>query len=376
MKIGMIGVKAVPGIGGIAAYTEEVGSRLAQRGHSVTVYCRPRFLGNDRAPTYRGMERRVTWGISSKHLDALTHTFSSVLSASREDFDLLHFHGVGPAALIPLARGMSSAKIVATIHGFEWESRKWGLGAKACLRATDRVCLGAADALTVVSATMLDHYLGRDGQRVAFIPTGVSEPAFRRPRLIKDLGLSGGDYVLFLGRLVPEKGCHLLLSAYKQIATDTRLVVAGAAVHDGKYENDLKALADDRVIFTGYVNGDLKQELLSNTYLLAQPSELEGLPVSVLEAMSYGRFVLASDIPNNREAMGQFGLTFRSGDVHDLREKLTTCLDDPALVRSQARDVAKWVLTQRSWDRAVDQIERLYVELLHQREPLGAEAHR
>ncbi|MGD0110328.1 MAG: glycosyltransferase family 4 protein [Armatimonadota bacterium] len=376
MKIGMIGVKAVPGIGGIAAYTEEVGSRLVQRGHSVTVYCRPRFLEADHAPTYRGMERRVSWGISSQHLDALTHTFSSVLSASRDDFDVLHFHGVGPAALMPLARGISSAKIVATIHGFEWQSKKWGMGAKACLRATDRVCLNAADALTVVSAAMLDRYSGRDGQRVAFVPTGVSEPIVRRPHLIRDLGLSGGDYVLFLGRLVPEKGCHHLVSAYKQIRTDMRLVVAGAAVHGGRYESALRNLADDRVIFTGYVNGDLKHELLSNAYLLAQPSELEGLPVSVLEAMSYGRFVLASDIANNREAMGQFGLTFRSGDVEDLQEKLTACLDDPTLVRSQALDVAKWVLTHRSWDRAVDQIERLYAEVLHQRGPLGAEANR
>jgi glycosyltransferase involved in cell wall biosynthesis len=155
-----------------------------------------------------------------------------------------------------------------------------------------------------------------------------------------------------------------------------RLVVAGAAVHGGRYESALRNLADDRVIFTGYVNGDLKHELLSNAYLLAQPSELEGLPVSVLEAMSYGRFVLASDIANNREAMGQFGLTFRSGDVEDLQEKLTACLDDPTLVRSQALDVAKWVLTHRSWDRAVDQIERLYAEVLHQRGPLGAEANR
>ena len=372
----MIGVKAVPTIGGIAAYTEEVGSRLAQRGHEVTVYCRSRFLGADREPTYRGMQRRLTWGISSKHLDALTHTFSSVLAASRDDFDVLHFHGVGPATLMPLARAMSSAKLVATIHGFEWQSNKWGLGARVCLQATDRLCLGAADAVTVVSETMLERYAHRDGQRVAFIPTGVNEPVVRSPRLIRDLGLRGGDYLLFLGRLVPEKGCHLLLSAFGRIDTDMRLVVAGAGLHDDGYEAKLRSLADDRVIFAGYVSGDLKHELLSNAYLATQPSELEGLPVAILEAMSYGRFVLASDLPNNREAMGQFGTTFRRGDEQDLRERLAACVADPELVRSQTKDVAKWVQTQRSWDNTVDRLESLYTDLVRQREPLGAQAHR
>jgi glycosyltransferase involved in cell wall biosynthesis len=364
MKVAMLGVKAVPAIGGIAAYTEEVGSRLAARGHEVVVYCRPRYLGPGSSGHYRGMERRITWGISSKYLDALTHTASALAAARRSGFDVLHFHGVGPAALVPLARGSGGAKVVVTVHGFEWQSQKWGRAARACLQAADRFCLRAADAITVVSEAMLARYRSGDGRPVLFIPTGVARPQLRPPRRIREWGLAGDDYLLFLGRLVPEKGCDLLLEAYRQAATDLRLVIAGEALHDAGYAARLRAQADARVIFAGYVQGELKEELLSNAYLFVQPSRLEGLPVAVLEAMSYGRYVLASDLPSNREAMDGSGLFFRTGDREHLRERLEYCLQAKEVVTAGRASVAARVCRERDWDRTVGMLEQLYLSLV------------
>ena len=373
MKIAMLGVKAVPAIGGIAAYTEEVGARLAARGHEVTVYCRPKFLNGDRTPRYRGMTRRVTRGVSSKHLDAITHTLTSVLDAVRRDFDVLHFHAVGPAALVPMARVASRAATVATVHGFDWGRRKWGPGAKLCLWLADELCLRRADAVTVVARAMLPRYRGRNHAKPTFIPTGVAEPRPRPPHLIRRLGLAGGDYLLFLGRLVPEKGCHLLLSAYRSLPTRMKLVMAGDAVHDSAYAARLRAAADHRVLFPGYVTGELKEELLSNAYMLVQPSLLEGLPVTVLEAMSDGRHVLASDIPNHQEALEGFGTLFRAGDAADLRQKLDFCLRKPDLIGSQGKRAGEWIRRERSWDRTADMLEELYAELVR-RKARGAAA--
>lgn len=364
MKVAMLGVKGVPAIGGIAAYTEEVGARLAARGHEVTVYCRPHYLSNGRERWHRGMERRLTGGMRTKHLETLTHTLSGVLDAVDRGFDVLHFHGAGPAALAPMARALSRARIVVTIHGFEWESSKWGRGAKLALRAADRMCLRSADAVTVVSHTMWERYARRGARRAAVIPPGVTEPRPRPPELIRRWGLGEGDYLLFLGRLVPEKGCDVLLRAYRGLRTDKRLVVAGAGQHDGAYEEELRRLADERVIFAGYVEGDLKAELLTSAYLFVQPSRLEGLSIAVLEAMSYGRLVVASDLPGNREALGRFGVLFGRGDVEGLREALGSCLARPEAVAAQGPEGAEWVRREHSWERTAERLERLYVGLM------------
>ena len=360
MKIAMLGAKAVPAIGGVAHYCEQLGSRLAARGHEVTVYCRPHYLNGDRRLYYRGIRRQICHGVRTKHLDTITHTLNALLNAVGEGYDILHFHAIGPGALAPLASLASGAKVVVTSHGLDWQRAKWGPAAKQFLRLANRVSLSAADAVIAVSQADRLYYRQTCHRNVHFIPTGMNLEPLRECCEIRRFGLGPEDYILFLGRLTPEKGCHYLLSAYLRLATQKRLVFAGEARGDDQYAARLRAMADGRVLFTGMATGRLKEELLSNAYFLVQPSEMEGLPITVLEALSYGRCVVASDIPANAEALGGCGYRFHSKEVGDLARVMRLLLARRDLVRAQFERARGYIERDRSWDRNADLHEQLY----------------
>lgn len=364
MKIAMLGAKAVPAIGGIANYVEEVGARLVERGHEVTVYCRPHFLEGE-PDDYRGMQRILTGGVPGKHLDATSHTLTSALHALRADYDVLHIHGAAPAMFGLLLQFKPRAHLVTTLHGLDWAGTKWGGTAARAMYAAARVGVAASDRVTAVSRWVREQAQSRLRCDAEFIPTGVNFPQLAPPQELQTLGVEPDNYLFCASRLVPEKGVHYLLEAFAQLDTDKRLVIAGSCPYEDPYVAHLQELADERVIFAGYTKGRLLAELYSNAYLYVQPSEMEGLPLSVLEALSYGRCVVASDIPQNHEALGTCGHTFTSRDPLALRRQLAYLLNRPDVVGAQFAKSRDYVRRERNWELTTDRFEDLYERLAH-----------
>ncbi|MFQ6098270.1 MAG: glycosyltransferase family 4 protein, partial [Armatimonadota bacterium] len=254
MRIAMLGVKAVPTIGGIARYVEEVGARLVERGHEVTVYCRPHYLNGSNG-SYRGMERVVSKGLRGKHLDTITHTFTSLRDALRRDFDVLHFHGVGPGILAPLARPGNGQAIVVTAHGADWDRAKWSLPARTFLRVGARVSARAADGWVAVSHSVASECERVGGSRADVVPSGTCPVQTPRPTELARLGLAPGEYLFCAARLTPEKGLHYLVEAFERAAQGKKLVIAGAAGHRSRYATGLQRSTNGDVSFVGFVQG-------------------------------------------------------------------------------------------------------------------------
>jgi glycosyltransferase involved in cell wall biosynthesis len=365
LRIAMVGQKGVPATyGGIERHVEEISSRLVDRGHRVTVYSRLYYtrVGG----TYHGIHLRRLPSINTKHLDTATHTALSTLDAVLRDNDIVHFHALGPSvfSLLPRLRGQKS---VVTIHALDWERQKWGKLASWILKKCEYPALHFPTRTVVVSKTLAAYFERKYGISPVVIPNGTSEPVHRTASKIRRFGIEQGHYVLFVGRLVPEKGCHYLLEAFSRMNGDTKLVMAGGSSFSDGYVQDLKKYESSRILFLDYVYGDLLEELWSNAYLVVQPSTLEGLSLSLLEALSYGRCVLTSDIPENLEVVNGNAVSFRSADVEDLKSKMETLLQNPDIVRSYEEKSRRLVRERFSWDHAVDQIEDLYREMVEGR---------
>ena len=360
LKIAFVGLKGIPFPAGIENFTEEVGARLAARGHQVTVYVRPYVEVGD---TYKGMRIVHLPSINTKHLDAITHTFFATLHVLGGDADIVHFHALGPSVFAWLPR-LFGRVTFSQVHGLDWERRKWGWFARTCLRAAEYAALYFPNRTMAISRNLVAYFASQYGREVDYVPTGVMPGLTQEAHLIRELGLVPGGYVLFLGRLVPEKGCHHLVQAYAGLDTTRQLVIAGPASHSEDYAEQLRRAAGPNVIFTGAVTGRLLEELYSHAYLYVLPSDVEGLPHSLLHALSFGKCVLASDIEANREAMGECGTTFRRGDVAHLRERLAELLADPAQVETLATSGRARVHREYTWEAVVDRMEACYRQCL------------
>jgi glycosyltransferase involved in cell wall biosynthesis len=346
--------------GGIETYTREVGRRLAERGHEVTVYS-TRGTHNS-VDDWEGM--RFLWLPRVKPYWAEKFT-GGVLGAYRalrsEAPDVYHLHSVVAGAFAPLLK-LKGAPCILQMHGIEWQRARWGRPAKAVLKTLERASLSSANAITAVSQTQCAFYQANYGAECEFIPTAADVKQFAAAELIREMGLDSQQYVLFAARLVPEKGVHHLIGAYRRLSTKLPLVIAGDAPNASGYLDRLHQLAagDARIRFIGRVQGRLLEELFSNTALFVQPSELEGLSIGLIEAMSYGIPCLASDIPENREVLGDAGLWFRNKNVADLEQQLNSALSDVAKSREFAAAGRKRAQELFSWERVVDQLEDLY----------------
>lgn len=364
MKIAYVALKGMPLGGGIEKYTEEVGSRLAKKGHEIIVYTMSHYGAMD--GKYKGMRIRTVPTIKSKSLEKLVASLvSSLYLILENDVDIVHMHAFGPAMFGFIPRLMHR-KVVAQGHGLEWKRSKWGLAGRLFLKLSEWPSVMFPHALTAVSRVQVEYIHERYAKACIYIPTGVNPPDIQAPDLIREYGLAGNDYILFAARLVREKGTHYLIEAFNRINTDMKLVIAGDAEYEKTYKNELKRLAKDNenIIFTGFVTGKKLHELFSNCYLFVLPSEIEGLPIALLEAMSYGNCALVSDISENLEALYGFGHTFRSKDISDLANKLKHLISTPMDV-DRFKDIARnHVLENYSWDSIADKFDIFYKSLL------------
>jgi len=366
MRIAMIGQRGIPAtFGGVEHHVEELGSRLAERGHEVTVYCRANYT-SERHSTYRGMRPRYLPTVNSKHLDAIVHSTLSTVDAMFARFDVVHYHAVGPGLPSVLPRYLSRAKVVLTVHGLDAERAKWSRSAQGVLRAAQWMSARVPDATIVVSRDLADHYRRRYDRATWHVPNGVANPTHRAPDAIsRRFGLRGGDYILFVGRLVPEKAPDLLLRAFSALDGDTKLVLAGGSSFTDDFVRGLRsrAASDPRVILPGYVYGELLEELYSNAAVFVLPSLLEGLPLTLLEAASYGIPVVASDTPPHVEILGSDGpgrRLVRTGDESDLARTLANTLSAQTAERAGADAFGRTVLATYRWDEVAEATEEVY----------------
>ncbi|MFH1563363.1 MAG: glycosyltransferase family 4 protein [Nitrospirota bacterium] len=362
MRIAYIALKGMPLGGGIEHLTEQIGSRLVERGHEVIVYCSSQY--NTKPEKYKGMDIKILPAINTKSLHKISLVFFSTLHLlMKEKVDIAHFHAVGPSVFSFLPR-LKGIKTVVQIHGVEWKRPKWGIIGKTFLRLSDYSAVYFPNKVTAVSEVLKGYYEEKFGINVHYIPTGISEVNLREPNKILEYGLNKDSYIFFAARLVPDKGAHYLIDAFNNLKTDKKLVIAGDAKHEIDYINGLKQKANKNTLFLGFVTGELLEELFSNAYVYVLPSEIEGLSISLLEAMHYGDCVLVSNIPENLEAINGHGYTFTNKDSRDLQRMLELFLEKKELVDAKKDEAKRHVLTNYSWDKIVDMYEELYCSLL------------
>lgn len=361
MRIAMIGQKRIPSReGGVEIHVEQLAVRLAAMGHDVTVYNR-RKKGFPLLHDYKGIHIINVPTVCTKSLDAVTYSFFATVHALFGHYDVIHYHAIGPSVMLFLPH-LFNIKTVATVHGLNWKSSKWGKFAKWFMKLGEKVIAKYADKVIVLSLHEQAYFQDTYGRNTEVIPNGIDIPVLRQPAIIREkYGLEEDSYVLFLGRIVPEKGIHYLLNAFSSINTEKKLVIAGKGTFTDGYVEKIKQMAtnDPRVITTGFVQGEELDELYSNASLYVLPSDSEGMPIGLLEAMSYGCTCLVSDIPENGEVIGKAGYTFARGDTDDLKVKLTSVLQNAAAdgVGQRARTA---VLKAYNWDDSAKQIADVY----------------
>ena len=370
LNIAMVGSRGVPAtFGGVEHHVEELGSRLVDRGHEVTVFCRANYADGTGEPTYRGMQLVSQRTVQSKHLEAIVHSGVATVTAMTKPFDVIHYHAIGPGAPSALPRYLSRKAVVQTIHGLDGDRAKWGGAASAMLRSATWLSAKVPDATVVVSRTLGEHYRDVYGRECVYIPNGVSPRTSCPPGIItENYGLQGRDYVLFVGRLVPEKNVDLLVRAYREVKSDLRLIIAGGSSYTDEYTEELARLAslDDRVVMTGYVYGEELDELYTNAAVFVLPSALEGLPLTLLEAIGSSLPVVASDIPPHVEVIAESRPGARLVAVDDeaaLSRGITDALADLDAERDGAAALRDAVIAHYDWDRATDLLETLYLDV-------------
>ncbi len=370
LNIAMLGQKRVPSReGGIEIVVEELATRMAAMGHTVTCYNRrghhvsgAEFDGAPAGQVYRGVRIKSVFTIRRRGLAALSASFVGAISAALGEYDIVHFHAEGPCAMLWLPK-LLGKRCIATVHGLDWKRAKWKNGPGAVyIRLGERILVQCADEIIVLSRAMQRYFEAQYGRKTVYIPNGATPVQPVNANLIYSIGLAPREYILFLGRIVPEKGLDYLIRAYHGVQTEKKLVIAGGSSDTQRYLCQLRnaARGDARVIFTGFVTGRMLEELYSNAYFFVLPSDLEGMPLSLLEAMSYGNCCLTSDISECADVIGAHGLTFQRGNVNDLRGKLQLLCDNAALVRRYQAHAAAYICGKYSWDRTTEQTLAVY----------------
>lgn len=370
LSIAMFGQKRIPSReGGVEIVVEELCTRMVAQGHNVTCYNRGghHVSGSEydskRLKEYKGIKLKTVPTIEKKGLAAVSSSFFAALCCAFGKYDVVHIHAEGPAFFCWLPK-LFHKRVIVTVHGIDWQREKWksGFGSKF-IHKGEKNAVKYADEIIVLSKGVQDYFEKIYGRKTVFIPNGVSNHIERKPQIFKNkFGLDKDEYILFLGRLVPEKGIKYLIEAFKQVDTEKKLVIAGGSSDTSEFENEMKEIAkeDKRILFTGFVQGQELEELYSNAYVYALPSDLEGMPLSLLEAMSYGNCCLVSDIPECAEVVEDKALIFKKADVKDLQSKLQDACDHSEKVDAHKKQAADFICSKYNWDEIVQATLKLY----------------
>lgn len=361
LSVAMFGQKRLSREGGVEIVVKELSTRMAQQGFHVTCY--NRASRSISSTEYEGVCQKTVPTIERKGFAAVTSSFFAALYSAFGRYDVVHIHAEGPAFFAWLPK-LTGKRVIVTIHGLDWQREKWKTGfASKFIHMGEKVAVKCADEIIVLSNGVQKYFQDTYGRNTRFIPNGVSRPQIREAELINEkYGLKKDSYILFVGRLVPEKGIRYLVEAFKKVRTDKKLVIAGGSSDTDSFIMELNELAknDDRIIFTGFVQGQMLEEMYSNSYIYALPSDIEGMPLSLLEAMSYGNCCVVSDIDECAEVVEDKAVTFKRSDVRALCEKLQWLIDCEDVTKKYKNDVVSFVNDKYNWDDVVAATVRLY----------------
>lgn len=369
MRIAMLGQKRIPSReGGVEIVVEELATRMVSLGHDVTCYNRRGHhvsgeqFDSKNLDEYKGVRLKSVPTVEKKGLAAMSSSFFAAIKAAFGKYDVVHFHAEGPCAMLWLPKLMGK-RCVATIHGLDHQRAKWGNFASKYIMLGEKCAVKFADEIIVLSENVQQYFMKNYGRKTRFIPNGTTKAEILPADIIKrEFELEKDNYILYLGRIVPEKGIQYLIDAFKNVDTDKKLVIAGGASDTDSFMNELKEKAknDDRIIFTGFVQGKKLEELYSNAYIYTLPSDLEGMPLSLLEAMSYGNCCLVSDIAECADVVENVGVKFKKSNVNDLKNKLQMLCNNKQIVETIKSQSADFVCSKYDWDKIVEKTLKLY----------------
>jgi glycosyltransferase involved in cell wall biosynthesis len=370
MKVAMIGHKVVPSRrGGIENVLTTLCPMLCEMGVEVTCYNRSsdkvenEYVGTVKNNMYKGVKIKKAWTLDIRGFAAMIASFTAAISASFKDYDVIHFHAEGPCAALWIPK-LFGKKCIATVHGLDWQREKWGKGfASRYIRFGEKVLAKYADEVIVLSQAAYDYFKETYNRETVIIHNGINRPERKDAELItKKYGLKKDEYISVVSRLTAEKGIHYLIDAFNEIKTDKKLVIAGDTSDTDDYVTMLKekAKGNSNIIFTGFISGETLSEIYSNAYMAVLPSDLEGMSLSLLEALAYRNALLCSDIPENTSVAEDKALYFKKGSVRDLAEKLQSLCDDSALVEELRKDVDEFILNKYSWQDVAEKTYKLY----------------
>lgn len=369
LKIAMVGQKRIPSReGGVEIVVDELSTRYVKLGHKVDAYNRYGYhvsgkeFDESRGKIYEGIRLITIPTFKSSSLNAMVYSILASIRLLFGRYDIVHYHAEGPCTMLWLPK-LFGYHVVATIHGLDWQRSKWGGFATKVLLFGERMAAKHADDVIVLSRNVQEYFRKTYGRETLFIPNGINRPTKAEVDQIREkYGLEKDEYILFLARIVPEKGLHYLIEAFSQIKTEKKLVIAGGVSHSQDYMDKIMTMAakDERVLWTDFVQGRVLEELCSNAYLFVLPSDVEGMSVSLLEAMSYGNCCLVSDIEENMEVVEDHAVSFHKSDVDDLREKLADLLDHPEKVLQYKEKSADYICNKYNWDDVVKQTLQVY----------------
>lgn len=369
LNIAMIGHKRVPSReGGIEIVVEELSTRMVQMGYKVTCYNRGghhvsgKEYNTIKLNEYKGIRLKQVFTINKKGLAAMTSSFFGAICIAFVNYDVVHFHAEGPSFMCWLPK-LFGKKIIVTVHGLDHQRAKWGKFASAYIMKGEKNAVRFADEIIVLSKSVQEYFKKTYGRETVFIPNGVNRVEVKEANEIrKAWGIEKDKYILFLGRIVPEKGLRYLIEAFKEIKTDKKLIITGGASDTDDFLNELKEMSkfDDRIIFTGFVQGQLLEELYSNPYIYILPSDLEGMPLSLLEGMSYGNCCLTSDIAECAEVIEDKAVVFKKSNIDDLKDKLQMLCDQPEVVQKYKDNAESFITNKYNWNDVVEKTISLY----------------
>ncbi|MBD9194317.1 glycosyltransferase family 4 protein [Roseburia inulinivorans] len=367
MKIAMLGHKRIPGReGGIEVVVEELATRMVKKGHDVVVYNRHK-KGYNCPKQYRGVRIEDVPTIEKKATDAVVYSFLASIKVLFGKYDIIHYHAIGPSVFLIIPHFFRK-KTVVTVHGLNYKTPKWNrFGAKFILLG-EKITAKYADQIIVLSQEQKRYFLEKYNRETEYIPNGVTSlPRVKAKEITQKYGLKEKEYILFISRVVPGKGLEYLLDAYKKIDGTMPLVIAG----DAEYVTDFRAMIgkkakeDDRVKLIGFVEGKVLAELYSNARLFVFPSEAEGMPMCLLEAMSYNCPCLVSDIPENAEVGKEYVKYFQSKNTENLAKKLRECLQFGCETQP---DCVEYMKKNYSWEMVVDKTLKMYKNILNKKD--------
>lgn len=377
MKVAMIGHKVIPSRrGGIENVLTSMCPLLAEAGVDVTCYNRSsdkvenEYVGTVTDNQYRNVTLKKAWTINARGASAMIASFTAAISAAFSRYDVVHFHAEGPCAAMWIPK-MFGKRCVATVHGLDWQREKWGHGfASKYIKFGERVMVKYADEIIVLSENARVYFEQTYGRKTVLIHNGIEKPEKKEAEQITQLyGLTKGGYICMVSRLTAEKGVHYLIDAYNQIKTDKKLVIAGDTSDTDDYVAMLreKAAGNPNIIFTGFISGDVLKEIYSNAYLVTLPSDIEGMSLSLLEALAYGNALLCSDIPENTCVTEDKAMHFAKSNVQDLAEKLQQMCDDEALVNELKDGADTFILSKYNWKDVAAATHELYKKVLERK---------